>query len=235
MIEYKSPEDNLSIDDLYKTIGYACLFKGYGQHVGQIPTEELTMSIFRDAYPRKMLLTLEKEGHTIEEKYPGIYYVHDFLFPTQIVVIKQLREGKHNSLKVLSTQADKSVVENFLKAAELVADLRERQNIDAILQASVRANYELYEEIRRKNTMCEALRELMKDEIEKDVNATKKVAIAQGLEQGLAQGKELGLAQGKAETQKKIILTMKNNGLEADNIAKVTGIDLEDVKALFAE
>ena len=60
MIEYKSPEDNLSIDDLYKTIGYACLFKGYGQHVGQIPTEELTISIFRDAYPRKMLLTLEK-------------------------------------------------------------------------------------------------------------------------------------------------------------------------------
>ncbi len=83
--------------------------------------------------------------------------------------------------------------------------------------------------------MCEALRELMKDEIEKDVNAAKKVAIAQGLEQGLAQGKELGLAQGKAETQKKIILTMKNNGLEADNIAKVTGIDLEDVKVLFAE
>ena len=30
IIEYKSPEDGLTIDDFYKTIGYACLYKGYG-------------------------------------------------------------------------------------------------------------------------------------------------------------------------------------------------------------
>ena len=101
VIEYKSPTDNLSIDDFYKTLGYACLFKGYGTNVNQIPTNELTISIFYEAYPRKMLLTIEMEGHTIEEKYPGIYYVYDFPFPVQIVVIKQLRSGEHKSLKVL--------------------------------------------------------------------------------------------------------------------------------------
>ena len=72
VIEYKSPTDNLSIDDFYKTLGYACLFKGYGTNVNQIPTNELTISIFYEAYPRKMLLTIEMEGHTTEEKYPGI-------------------------------------------------------------------------------------------------------------------------------------------------------------------
>lgn len=36
---------------------------------------------------------------------------------------------------------------------------------DAVLQVSVSANQELYEEIRRNSVMCEALRELMKDEI----------------------------------------------------------------------
>ena len=41
VIEYKSPTDNLSIDDFYKTLGYACLFKGYGTNVNQIPTNEL--------------------------------------------------------------------------------------------------------------------------------------------------------------------------------------------------
>ena len=64
VIEYKSPTDNLSIDDFYKTLGYACLFKGYGTNVNQIPTNELTISIFYEAYPRKMLLTIEMEGHT---------------------------------------------------------------------------------------------------------------------------------------------------------------------------
>ena len=31
IIEYISPEDELSIDDFYKTVGYACLYKGLGQ------------------------------------------------------------------------------------------------------------------------------------------------------------------------------------------------------------
>ena len=28
VVEYKSPDDVLSIDDYYKTVGYACLYKG---------------------------------------------------------------------------------------------------------------------------------------------------------------------------------------------------------------
>lgn len=54
VIEYKSPEDSLSIDDFYKTMGYACLYKGYGDRVNQIPAEELTISIFRESCPRKL-------------------------------------------------------------------------------------------------------------------------------------------------------------------------------------
>jgi hypothetical protein len=33
IIEYKSPDDEMSIDDYYKTIGYACLYKGLGGNV----------------------------------------------------------------------------------------------------------------------------------------------------------------------------------------------------------
>lgn len=55
VVEYKSPEDSLSIDDYYKTIGYACLYKGLGTTVNQIPAEELTISIFREGYPRELL------------------------------------------------------------------------------------------------------------------------------------------------------------------------------------
>ena len=33
IIEYKSPDDIMSIDDFFKTLGYACLFKGYGESI----------------------------------------------------------------------------------------------------------------------------------------------------------------------------------------------------------
>ena len=117
VIEYKSPDDNLTIDDFYKTVGYACLYKGYGKYVDQIPVNELTISIFRERYPRKMFLTLKEYGHKIEEKYPGIYYVHDLPFPAQVVVIKQLNRIEHKSLRVLSVKANKEDV----KAAKEIA------------------------------------------------------------------------------------------------------------------
>lgn len=81
-----------------------------------------------------MLLTIEMEGHTIEEKYPGIYYVYDFPFPVQIVVIKQLRSGEHKSLKVLSLNADRDDIKAFLKETEDLYSLREKQNVDAVLR-----------------------------------------------------------------------------------------------------
>ena len=46
VIEYKSPDDGMTIDDFFKTLGYAYLYKGLGEKVEQIPLEELTISLF---------------------------------------------------------------------------------------------------------------------------------------------------------------------------------------------
>ncbi len=58
-----------------------------------------------------------------------------------------------------------------------VYDAYDKENIDAILQVSVSANYELFGKIRRETTMCEALRELMKDEIQKDIDEAVDAAV----------------------------------------------------------
>ena len=71
-LEYKNPDDALTIDDYYKTVGYACLYKGLGESVDQIPADELTISIFRESCPREMFKTMKKIGLEIEERYPGI-------------------------------------------------------------------------------------------------------------------------------------------------------------------
>lgn len=178
-------------------------------------------------------MTLAQQGHKIEEKYAGIYYICNLPFPVQIVVMKQLRWEGHKSLKVLSAKAKKEDVKGFLKETEELCSPREKQNVDAVLQASVRANYELYEEIRRESTMCEALRELMKDEIEKDVNAAKKIAIKEGREQGIAEGRAEGGAEGRAEGEANIIRIMNKNGLSPELIATSTGKSIEDVNLIL--
>ena len=41
----------------------------------------------------------------------------------------------------------------------------DRQNVDVVLQVSVSANRQLFDKVRKDEDMCQALRELMKDEI----------------------------------------------------------------------
>ena len=136
----------------------------------EIPADELTVSLFREAYPRELFFELERKGYVLEEKYPGIYYVRgNILFPVQIVVISRLNRTMHSSLRILSANADIEDIRKFLEQTENMKTPRERNNIDAVLQASVSANYEIYQKVRRANGMCEALRELMKDQIEQDV------------------------------------------------------------------
>ena len=226
VIEYKSPEDALTIDDFYKTIGYACLYKGYGEYVDAVPINELTISIFREARPEKMFLTLQKYGHKIEERYPGIYYVTEHLpFPAQIIVTQELEPREHRSLRILSNHAKKEDVEEFLKEVEKMNTPRERQNVEAVLQVSVKANDELYREIRRDANMCDALRELMKDDIEREVSAARKL----GESEGEVRGKAMGEVVGEA----KIILKMNHSGMSPENIASITGKDLDEINAIL--
>ena len=209
VLEYKGPGDELSIDTLYKTLGYACLYKGYGKTINEIPADELTVSLFREAYPQKLFWELERKGYVLEEKYPGIYYVRgNILFPVQIVVISRLNRTMHSSLRILSANADIEDIRKFLEQTENMKTPQERNNIDAVLQASVSANYEIYQKVRRANGMCEALRELMKDEIEQDV--------ARGEARGEARGiidtcYDLGLKEDAIleRLQKKLNISLK--------------------------
>ena len=226
VIEYKSPEDALTIDDFYKTVGYACLYKGYGERVDAVPINELTVSIFRAKRPEKMFLTLQKYGHKIKEKYSGIYYVTERLpFPVQIIVTQELEPREHRSLRILSNHAKKEDVEEFLRKAEEMNTPRDRQNVEAVLQVSVKANDELYREIRRDANMCDALRELMKDDIEREVSAARKL----GESEGEVRGKAMGEVVGEA----KIILKMNHSGMSPENIASITGKDLDEINAIL--
>lgn len=185
VVEYKSPEDSLSIDDYYKAIAYACLYKALGDTVNQIPAEELTLSIFRESYPRELFAALKKAGIQADEPFPGIYYLHgNMLFDTQIVVTGRLRPNTHSSLRILSKKATQEDVRNFILNAKQLTEPGPKKNADAVLQISISANERLYEEIRRESVMCEALRKLMKDDIAAEVADASAKAMEKGMEEG---------------------------------------------------
>ncbi len=182
ILEYKGPGDELTIDSFFKVIGYASLYKAQGVAVNKIPASEVTVSFFRNAYPKALFLELKKEGYILKKMYPGIYYVRGKVpFPVQVVVTSQLERKAHCSLRVLTTQVEMQDAELFLEQIHYLESKNERSNIDSVLQVSVNANKQVYSLLRRQNEMCEALRELMKDEIEKE------------LENKLEQGEKLQL------------------------------------------
>lgn len=176
VVEFKSPDDALSIDDYYKTVGYACLYKGLGETVDQIPADGLTISIFRESYPREMFEVMKNLGMEIKERYSGVYYISGkhVLFDTQVVVTKQLDKEMHRTLRVLSKHVKEEDVRGFVERAAKISEPGDRNNVDAVLQVSVSANKEIYEAIRRcDKVMCDALRELMKEDFEKQERETK--------------------------------------------------------------
>ncbi len=134
-------------------------------------------------------------------------------FSTRVVVTQELEPGEHRSLRILSNHAKKDDVEEFLRKAERMNTPRDRQNVEAVLQVSVRANDELYREIRRDANMCDALRELMKDDLE--------------------DARKMGESEGEVRGEAKIILKMNRSGMSPENIASITGKNLDEIRAIL--
>ena len=135
------------------------------------------------------------------------------MFPVQIVVVKELDKQNHSSLRVLTDKADREDVETFLKNSIGANENWEKSDIDAILQASVSANKELYEAIRRDSGMCQALRELMKDEIDKEIEGAE--------------------SRGEKRGEANLISNMYNNGVTPEQISNMTNLKLDKVKRII--
>ena len=176
--EMKSPDDELSIDVFYKVQAYACLYKASGEKTNSIPADDITVSLYRDEYPRKMISLLRKAGSEITQQYPGVYYVSgNALFPTQIVVSGELNSELHAALKVLTRRVREEDIRAFATIAKGYTDQADRERVDAILQISSTANRDVYEDLyRRDKAMCATLMEIMKEDIDKKVQ--------QGTDQG---------------------------------------------------
>ena len=178
IVEYKSPLDYLSIDDFYKVYGYTCFYKSDTSQMDSIPIEELTITLVTGKYPRKLMHHLKTTlRYQVKKAESGIYYVTGDKIPIQIIVTNRLSPEKNLWLYSLTdTLKDMSVTRHLL---EDYKKNKENQLYQAVMEIIVKANENQLKEGKR--DMCNALLELMKDELDEK------------REEGIREGESLGV------------------------------------------
>lgn len=161
IIEYKSPEDYLTINDFYKVYGYCCFYQSDTEHVCEIEPEELTITFICNHYPVKMIRHLKEfRKLQIECVEPGIYYITGDAFPMQLLITKELDKEKNRWLCSLRNDiTDKTEIEKLVRKYE---EKKNSKLYQAAMEVIARANWKAMKEV--KASMCEALKELMAEE-----------------------------------------------------------------------
>ena len=217
IFEYKSPKDELNIDTFYKAVAYACLYKVLPNHVDEIPAEEITITLIRDRKPVKLLGKLEKSGYGYKKEAAGIYYVNGAMFPMQIIESSELDVDMHVQLKALTNHLEESLMRQYLLQVSTFEG-REKNLADIVLQVIVNSNMEKVREWKgSEQTMCEALRVLMKEELKEE-----RVA-------GLREGRLEGQREGQREGQIRAYASLVQDGIIPVEIgAEKAGMSVDD-------
>ena len=178
IMEYKSPKDHLDIDTFYKTTAYACLYKSYGETVDERAAEDITLSIVRETKPEGLFQYFQKHGFIVTNPHYGIYYISNgVLFPTQIIVTKELDKDTHTWLKALSKKMNEQDMRKLLESIGNLTEKLDKEYADSVLEVSVRANEQLVREWRGDDNMYESLLEIMAPEILEKMRQTEEHGI----------------------------------------------------------
>ena len=212
IVEYKSPEDYLTINDFYKVYGYCCFYQADTEKVLEISPQELTITFICNHYPRKMIQHLQKYRKLeITKIGSGIYHITGDEFPIQLLITKELDPAENLWLQSLRKDIKyKKEIEFLLK----VYDTKKHSKLhQAAMDVITRANWESIMEV-KDNMLCDALQELFADEFKQvEEKVTEKVT---------------------AEVTEKVTTQMIQNTYESikdpNTIAQILKIPLETVK-----
>lgn len=222
IIEYKSPEDYLSINDFYKVYGYTCFYQSETKRVKDIPLEEITMTFICNHYPQKLLEHLKKfKGIEVEKQEAGLYYLLGDSFPIQLVIVKELSKEENYWLQNL--RCNLKTGEEIQEVVRRYEQVKHKAYYSDVMNLIVRANQKQMEE---EKNMCEALNELFAEEL--------KEADLRGRKEGRKEGRSVGQIEKLKElVQKKLA---KNQSIEkiADDLVEDVEVIRKIVKELNA-
>ena len=175
MIEYKNPHDELNERVLYKIVAYANYLIGNAAHEGDVPPEQVTISIFRSDKNKALFTELERKGKlTSAEK--GIYRINGITeLPFQIVITSELEGSEYAAYRALTDSASEEDIKQVAEDTESEHDEKLREWSAIVLDLIATKNPTLFAEIIRSDDMkYPGLMEAFKDDVDERVNAVRK-------------------------------------------------------------
>ena len=223
IIEYKGPEDYLSIDDFYMVYGYTCFYKADTPHTDIIKANEITITFISKYFPRSLVNHLINEHHwTLQKQEDGIYYIDRHIFPIQIIVTSRL--SKEHNFWLCNLTND---IKDTKTASEIVHEYSkypDNKLCRSVMDIIVRANKESFKEV---NNMCDALKELFQEELDMYIKEQAEIRAAKRAEElakeraeELARERAEELAKERAEELAKELADVKLKGITDDHSQK---------------
>lgn len=232
LMEFKSENDALTLNDLFKVIAYGCLYKAYGTSLGPVSHDDVTLTLVRRTKPVGLLCDAEEAGFAVVETEPGIYDMPGLIFPVRLVVTSEIDPNESLWLASLGTGVSESQLRRLLEAAEALSDTGLRPLADAALEVVVRANSEALLRLKREDeAMMMTLREIMAPEIDKEIEQAR----LEASNEAAATYMQKGVREGRSEAERSIAENLVASGLlTLEQIAAATGLSLEEVRRIAA-
>ncbi|GHU48198.1 hypothetical protein FACS1894200_04800 [Spirochaetia bacterium] len=149
IVEYKSPEDSLSVQDFHKAIAYVHL---YCATVTDADINDITLNIVLNRRPRAVLAHIKKVcNYKVTNTGKGIYEVKSHLFPIQIIETKLLSENENIWLRDLRNNLTAKEMDNVLQKSNPRLKL---PYISSYLEALINSNTLIMEELKMQQTQA---------------------------------------------------------------------------------
>ena len=179
IIEFKSANDELNIDTLFKVTGYACLYKAYGQTVNAIPFSDITITLIKKRVPKGLFKYIKDLGGTVIDNQNGTYdIVWQLPFPVRIIVNKSIDFNQHTWLAAIRNDLTIPELRTIIQKALTYTEKDALMSIDSAMSVISQANTINLEKAKREDSkMCKELMDLMKPEFDAAVNAAVNEAV----------------------------------------------------------
>ena len=183
IIEFKSANDDLNIDTLFKVTGYACLYKSYGKTADAIPFSNITITLIKNRIPKGLFSYIRNHDGTIKDHKNGTYdIIWQVPFPVRIIVNKSLDFNEHTWLAAIRNDLTIAELRTIIEKALTYTEKEALMSIDSAMSVISQANTTKLEIAKREDLkMCKELMELMKPEFDAAVNEAVNEAVIQAV------------------------------------------------------
>jgi len=233
IIEYKSPDDYLSIKDFLKVYAYANL---YAAITPDVEFSDITLTFIESRYPRDLIKYLTNIRHyKIEETSKGIYNVQGDYLPIQIIESKKLSDKENLWLRSLKYGLE---IENADAIIKEGGKRTEKVPLDTYLYILLKTNARIFKELQHMAVRTRKKRETF-EEVFTEAGIIPEW-MERGFKKGIVQGREEGLEQGNEEGREKARIQIAKNllakGSTPELVQEITGLSLEKINSdIFKE